>query len=349
MHSAVYQPSQPMQHHAPMLYPVRRIYVAPPSLEDSDNIDDILRNLWPTSGPTGSCQSLLYPTAPSMQDGCHGYLRSWAPTLPPITSGQSTPPEEAYIAAGSREQKPFPYASFVQPSQTSGDATPSYTLVASGTSSTASTFDTTHKQQAAPLRRSVSASIQIGDPEWRVDSPQSVRASTAPHAPVDCLESVKLPSPISPISLGPSDPSALSPDGLLVNCNNKSQGSLRQPTTLGLGAGTGSRALPSLRRATLGLLRNDKTGHKSAALSSTDSRYMARVLTPEERVARLHSVSGLAAHAVARRCLSGQIPVPTADAMLRQTSSHLSANPSPFTAGRKKPTFADVARGSQDL
>ncbi|KAJ2795336.1 hypothetical protein H4R20_005918, partial [Coemansia guatemalensis] len=343
-------PSQPMQQHAPMLYPVRRTYAAQPSLEDTDNIDDILRNLWPTSGPTGSCQSLLYPTAPSMQDGCHGYLRSWAPTLPPIASGQSTPPEEVCIAAHNI-QKPLAYASFAQQQQqpATGDDTPSYTLVASGASPAASTLDTRHKQQAAPLRRSVSASIQIGDPEWRVDSPQSVRASTAPHAAVECLESIKLPSPISPIALGPSDSTAVSPDSLLGSRSNKSQGYLRQPTTLGLGAGTGSRALPSLRRATLGLLRNDKAGHRLAAVSSTDGRHMSRVLTPEERVARLHSVSGLAAHAVARRCLSGQIPVSDADAMLRQPSTHLSANPSPFAAGRKKPTFADVARGSQDL
>ncbi|PIA18051.1 hypothetical protein COEREDRAFT_85517 [Coemansia reversa NRRL 1564] len=350
MHSAVYRPTHPMQQHVPMLYPTRNAYAAPPSLEDTDNIDDILRNLWPTSGPAGSCQSMLYPTVPGMQDGCHGYLRSWAPTLPSIASGQSTPPEESYIAAYNKQQKSFAYASFGQTPPTA-DATPSYMLATSGASPAVPNFDTMHKQQAAPLGRSVSASIQIGDPEWRVDSPQSVRASTAPHLTVDCSDSTKLPSPVSPTALGSLDSLAMSQDSLLKNRSNRPQGSLRQPTTLGLGTETNSRALPSLRRATLGLLRNDKTGHRSTAgVAATDSRHMSRVLTPEERVARLHSVSGLAARAVARRCLSGQIPVPDADAMLRQTNSHLSGNPSsPFAAGRKKPTFADVARGSQDL
>ncbi|KAJ2531789.1 hypothetical protein EV175_007195, partial [Coemansia sp. RSA 1933] len=72
-----------------------------------------------------------------------------------------------------------------------------------------------------------------------------------------------------------------------------------------------------------------------------------RRLTPEERVARLHTVSGLAARAVARRCLSGQLPALDADAMLRLPGAVAGSTPSALAAANRKLTFADVARGSQ--
>ncbi|KAJ2708823.1 hypothetical protein H4S00_006830 [Coemansia sp. D1744] len=170
-------------------------------------------------------------------------------------------------------------------------------------------------QPTARLGRSISATIQIGDPEWRVDSPQSVHQSPESAA--------KLPSPVSPAA-------SLHGESVTANC--------AKPTSLGLGLG--GRALPQLRRATLGLQRSGN-GPKPGAPARP-----ARALTPEERVARLHSVSGLAARAVARRCLSGQIPQLDADLMLRQSASSVSRLPTgPF---KTKPTFADIARASQD-
>ncbi|KAJ2634865.1 hypothetical protein GGF40_003942 [Coemansia sp. RSA 1286] len=71
------------------------------------------------------------------------------------------------------------------------------------------------------------------------------------------------------------------------------------------------------------------------------------MLTPEERVARLNTVSGLAARAVARRCMSGQILPMDADQMLRQASANSSLMPVSAPPPRK-PTFADVARGSHE-
>ncbi|KAJ2776515.1 hypothetical protein H4R18_005631 [Coemansia javaensis] len=150
-------------------------------------------------------------------------------------------------------------------------------------------------QQAAPpgCAAPVSASIQIGDPEWRIGS----------------REGAGLPSPVSPAT---PQASVAGPDGPL------------RPA-LGL-PGAAARALPTLRRATLGPLRPPTAAAKPAA----------RALTPEERVARLHSVSGLAARAVARRCLSGQIADPAA-----------ALRPLHAAPLKKKPTFADIARGPQ--
>ncbi|KAJ2306494.1 hypothetical protein IWW54_004726 [Coemansia sp. RSA 2705] len=249
MHAALQRGYPP---HAALLSAARigRPALAPPD-QDADNIDDILRNLWPTSSPVES-----------------GYVRAVALDIPrsrtpasSLSSGTRTPPE------------PEPYALAAAP------------VVA--------------PVAARPPARSISASIQIGDPEWRVDSPQSLRAS---------------PEPAAKQALAPRQPSPAS----------RAKPVAAQCAPLGLGH-AGRALAPQLRRATLGLLRSGNA---------------ARVLTPEERVARLHTVSGLAARAVARRCLSGQIARPDADAMLRQAA----AGP-PL---KKKPTFADVARGSQD-
>ncbi|KAJ2497783.1 hypothetical protein GGH96_004835 [Coemansia sp. RSA 1972] len=219
----------------------------------------------------------LWPTAKAA-DPCHGLLvfTQARSRTPMMASGANTPPEP--------------------------DA--AYTLVsAEGV------------QPTARLGRSISATIQIGDPEWRVDSPQSVHQSPESAA--------KLPSPVSPAASLPSE-------SVMVH--------RAKPTSLGLGLG--GRALPQLRRATLGLQRSG-SGTKPGAPARP-----ARALTPEERVARLHSVSGLAARAVARRCLSGQIPQLDADLMLRQSAGSVSRLP---TAPLKtKPTFADIARASQD-
>ncbi|KAJ2824944.1 hypothetical protein IWW50_003087 [Coemansia erecta] len=251
-----------------------------PRDEDSDNIDDILRNLWPTTNAADSYHGL--PLLPSVSTS-----RSRTPML---SSGASTPPET---------DTPYTLAAVTANPVQNAAAPPPL---------------------AAPLTRSVSETIQIGDPEWRVDSPQSIHTSPA--------LSTKLPSPVSPSAPMPLDSARSQPK------------QARQPTSLGLGPG--SRALPQLRRATLGLLRNSSTGPKLNGCRPT-----ARALTPEERVARLHSVSGLAARAVARRCLSGQIPPLDADAMLRQSAGCVPQLPS-GPALKKKPTFADVARGSQD-
>ncbi|KAJ2454294.1 hypothetical protein EV183_001660 [Coemansia sp. RSA 2336] len=173
-----------------------------PPLEpcDADDIDDILRNLWPTA--SDSRISTLEPQSRS-----------------PMRLSRPPSPARAYADR--------PPRSFL---------------------------------------RSVSSSIQIGDPEWRVDSPQSLRASPEPKTPGTPQRRPRLPQ--------------------------------------------------QHLRGNLGLMRSPQKPPRPAA----------RALTPEERVARLHTVSGLAAHAVARRCLSGQIP-----------------NPDSFKLPLKKPTFADIA------
>ncbi|KAJ2852270.1 hypothetical protein IWW36_000413 [Coemansia brasiliensis] len=176
----------------------------PSALEpcDTDDIDDILRSLWPTASDSPRISLNAEPQS----------------RTPMRLSRPPSPSSFTYtVEAPSR---PEPHRSF-------------------------------------PLR-SVSSSIQIGDPEWRVDSPQSLRASPEPRKDM------------------PGYP-------------------LRQPASLGLAHGQ------HLRRSNLGLMR---------ASPQKPPRPAARALTPEERVARLHTVSGLAAHAVARRCLSGQIPNP---------------------------------------
>ncbi|KAJ1743836.1 hypothetical protein LPJ78_001196 [Coemansia sp. RSA 989] len=182
---------------------------AGPTLEpcDSDDIDDILRNLWPTASD---------PRIPVLEPQSRTPMRLSRPPSPSL----------AY------------------------------------------TVDRPHRS----LLRSVSSSIQIGDPEWRVDSPQSLRASPEPKAPGTPRRQPRLPQ--------------------------------------------------QHLRGNLGLMRSPQKPPRPAA----------RALTPEERVARLHTVSGLAAHAVARRCLSGQIP-----------------NPEALKAPLKKPTFADIAGKSRPI
>ncbi|KAJ1728316.1 hypothetical protein LPJ61_004099 [Coemansia biformis] len=179
----------------------------------------------------------------------------------------------------------------------------------------------------------------MGDPEWRVDSPHARHS-----APGAALGYPELPSPVSPTM--PCTPQAG------VRADDDFGEPRRQHHGLGLPAGPvhqlpalglsgGARPLPSLRRATLGLLRAAAPSPKPTACA----RPVSRAMTPEERVARLHSVSGLAARAVARRCLSGQIHALDADALSRPPLPP----PMPaLPATQVKPTFADVARGSQD-
>ncbi|KAJ1905575.1 hypothetical protein LPJ81_001853 [Coemansia sp. IMI 209127] len=190
------------------------------------------------------------------------------------------------------------------------------------------------------LTRSVSSSIQIGDPEWRVDSPQSIV-----HASPMYMHSIpgKLPSPVSPTMHVPvlqQDLPHIDPLPMQYRRGSAAAAMHSQPTSLGLGNGGGIRT--SRSASTLGLLPRS-TGAKPASAVSSSS---PRRLTPEERVARLHTVSGLAARAVARRCLSGQLPALDADAMLRQAGAVAGSMPT-AVAANKKLTFADVAKGSQ--
>ncbi|KAJ2699119.1 hypothetical protein H4R19_005552 [Coemansia spiralis] len=253
MHATLQRPRLPQLQRMPMLAPTPAALHAH---EDADNIDDILRNLWPTSRAE--------PTP--------GVVRPHAP----MTHGPRTPPaDNAPAYAVPMPPPPLP-----------------------------------------PPSRPFSAAIQMGDPEWRMDS-----------ASAGCPD---LPSPVSPTM--PCAPQAGVPPSTAC-----------QPA-LGLGPAVRPPP-PSLRRATLGLL------HPAAPFSKPASAARPpppRAMTSEERVARLHSVSGLAARAVARRCLSGRIPALDADAL------HRPAPPPPPVllllppAAQAKPSFADVARGSQD-
>ncbi|KAJ1648515.1 hypothetical protein LPJ64_000213 [Coemansia asiatica] len=331
---------------------------------ESDDIDDILCNLWPTSGAepcAANGSSFLAMAYPSHQAA--GLQQ---------TGGQNTPPEDTCGRAMAATLTPLhlPYSQLAMP-QGAGGTPGSYSVVA--------TPSPTHKRHPfqqqqlqdhhAMLRasqvgtcgsttRSISAYIQIGDPEWRVDSPQSMRTSSPPQLPqVSASTSAprslvishgksltKVPSPVSPTTMA-SDlwhSPAIQDSGpphhdvcLTIR---------PQPTTLGLGHARGP---PTNRSATLGLqTRNASLGHKASA---------TRMLTAEERVARLNTVSGLAARAVARRCLSGQILPMDADQMLRQASANSALMPAQAQASMpalapppKKLTFADVARGLHD-
>ncbi|KAJ1875427.1 hypothetical protein LPJ57_004690 [Coemansia sp. RSA 486] len=325
---------------------------------ESDDIDDILCNLWPTSGaepcvPGGS--SFLAMTYPRQAAGLQQ------------TGGQNTPPEDTCGRAMAAMLTPLHHTySQLGMSQSGGDIPGCYSM--------ATTPSPTHKSHppqqlqhqsqnqhhamlrasqastSGPTTRSISAYIQIGDPEWRVDSPQSMRTSSPPQLPqvaaslsaprslvIGHSKSLtKMPSPVSPTTVA-SDLwySPALQDGNLIHHDDCL--TIRpQPTTLGLGH---TRGPPTNRSATLGLqTRNVSLGHKAAA---------TRMLTPEERVARLNTVSGLAARAVARRCMSGQILPMDADQMLRQASANSSLMPVSAPPPRK-PTFADVARGSHE-
>ncbi|KAJ2656837.1 hypothetical protein IWW48_004815 [Coemansia sp. RSA 1200] len=329
--------------------------------EDSDNIDDILNSLWPTgSTPLAApateswsqynnnsrlVSSLFVSPEPLLSgamamkqhedvtanEGCFRYSRSRPPSQT-VGSGQHTPPDND---AGIRV--PFPMA--MRPSQTQQpppSVGSSYSLVAPSASPMVSTQpiphgcsqkeDKVHAGCSVPnsnglLMRSVSSSIQIGDPEWRVDSPQSVVHASQMHMhhPVYNAPGT-LPSPVSP---------------------RMHVSGLAQPTSLGIGTGSSGGIRASRSASALGLLPH--SARPAAPVLSPP-----RKLTPEERVARLHTVSGLAARAVARRCLSGQLPALDADAMLRRAGAAVGTMPSTAVANiqRKKLTFADVARGS---
>ncbi|KAI8320997.1 hypothetical protein GQ54DRAFT_196994 [Martensiomyces pterosporus] len=231
-----------------------------------------------------------------------------------------------------------------------------------------------------PVSRSISASIQIGDPEWRVDSPQEVHTAAggqasavfeqvSPRQLYHSTQKAMLPCPRhqdqSPANL-PSPTSPTAPVPMLrsnAQLDNPAEQAMAarlprgQPKTLGLcrgnvassaGAAPTSVAAANRSVTSLGLLR----GFVPTARTRPPP---AHVLTREERVARLHTVSGLAARAVARRCLSGQIPavLDTADILLQGPSSAVSAQARKQAADEavqmlKKPTFADVARGAPE-
>ncbi|KAJ1943817.1 hypothetical protein EC988_006140 [Linderina pennispora] len=176
----------------------------------------------------------------------------------------------------------------------------------------------------------VSCSIQIGDPEWRVDSPPAVPPGLVPTVepispPTYCGYAAEpLVQQMSPVS--PTVPSIY----------RSTSANYEGRASLGLGNGQ-----PANRSASsLGLFRNSRAHMQQRSAAS-------RVLTPEERVARLQSVSGLAARAVARRCLSGQVQNADlkrhlqASTMKQQQQQQQQHKPDEA----RKPTFADVARG----
>ncbi|KAJ2384779.1 hypothetical protein GGI05_004899, partial [Coemansia sp. RSA 2603] len=278
--------------------------------QESDDIDDILCNLWPTSRgePCAMGGSPFLMLAHSMAPAQHTWQRP--------ADGQHTPPDDTsgHALSAMLVQRSHPLAS---PMHASKDAGGAYSVVATGSPT----------QTAYPMHvramdgRPVSSAIQIGDPEWRVDSPQSMRTVSPQLLPLSTGSSRlahgggmgKMPSPTSPAG-GWQSPGPL--DGVDEPLGRG------QATALGLGHV--GRARPS-RCATLG-----------------PQHLGRRLVTPEERAARLSAVSGLAARAVARRCLSGQIPQVDAGLMLRQAATPHA------TAADRKPTFADIARGTHD-
>ncbi|KAJ1960914.1 hypothetical protein GGI12_003540 [Dipsacomyces acuminosporus] len=242
------------------------------------------------------------------------------------------------------------------------------------------------------MSRSISSSIQIGDPEWRVDSPQSVKGTSSaaaaaatttiasgggcrvtsvfeqvspqfhsscnsgmqsdlaqqPCLPYQEQVSDDLPSPISPTAPNTVfQPKGQMGDEAKLAAQSAGYSSRSQPTTLGLE--NGSVGAPSNRSATtLGLL------HGIPHSARTRPPTARHALTREERAARLHTVSGLAARAVARRCLSGQMPALDPEILLQGPLS-ASANYSRklqvadhSVRVARKPTFADVARGTSE-
>ncbi|KAJ2021141.1 hypothetical protein IWW57_004936 [Coemansia sp. S610] len=286
---------------------------------DSDDIDDILGSLWPTGAATlylHHRQSLQGSRPPSAQSQLSS-LR--------LCSGQCTPPEDS---AGQRVAPTAQLYSF-QATEHSGVSThPEYALVAPTATAPPSSAQCTTGAPASG--RQVPSSIQIGDPEWRVDSPQSV-ARPLHHLP-------KLPSPVSPVM-----PAAYHQYRPYLAVDSRSAGAPQaraRPLLPNLGLALPvSRMQASARSVTLG------PGSQPPSLPLP-----TRVVTPAERVARLHAVSGLAARAVARRCMSAHSSVLPAgfgcveEAAMPANCSHL-AEPG---VANCKPTFADVAKGSQD-
>ncbi|KAI9506868.1 hypothetical protein BX070DRAFT_11309 [Coemansia spiralis] len=291
------------------------------------------------------------------------FIQSLTPSGSPqyLNSGQRTPPEDVCArmslpAVMLQSHQPVPplYALASSPKQ----AAPILLHNQQHQKKQSEAMSHYTRANGGPLARSISSSIQIGDPEWRVDSPQS-----AVHASSMYMRSTiynghgKLPSPVSPTAPAlviqqdyhatqqtyPQD------DVALMQLQRERAGAPMRPQPTTLGIGRGANVVRTSRSASmLGLMPRNGSG-KPAASSSM------RMLTPEERAARLHTVSGLAARAVARRCLSGQLPALDADVMLRQAGAAIGSMPGAEAAAAaaakmhaRKLTFADVARGTQE-
>ncbi|KAJ1937470.1 hypothetical protein GGF37_005197 [Kickxella alabastrina] len=277
------------------------------ALEESDNIDDILCNLWPTSKRESYGMSanpfLILPSYPAQyQQHQHQHQQP---------NGQYTPPEDpcGLMVSTYAQAAPLHHAWGEHPG-----------IYALGTPSLAQKVSSGLSES-----RSISASIQIGDPEWRIDSPQQ---SVSPKQQVLVAGHGKL-------LMG----SPVSPPPALVFWPPPPTGALQDSKPAAISLGLGHIRGQTNRSSTLGL----RTGSNGGGGGQRPSA--ARLVTPEERVARLHTVSGLAARAVARRCLSGQMV--DADALLRHQNAASFGVPLPSPQGRK-PTFADVTRGSHD-
>ncbi|KAJ2542811.1 hypothetical protein EV175_006029, partial [Coemansia sp. RSA 1933] len=173
------------------------------SVEDSDNIDDILKTLWPTDPMPLATAALKIDGQPQSNrvsgDRCFRHTGSRPPSHQFAGSGHHTPPEND---AHSR----IPFSMAMLPPQTQKLTPPPATSSAYALVSTPATVlnstpslrcsqnkgDVTFVHSSIPgngrlMTRSVSSSIQIGDPEWRVDSPQStVHASPMYMRSIDC-------------------------------------------------------------------------------------------------------------------------------------------------------------------
>ncbi|KAJ2007271.1 hypothetical protein GGI04_000578 [Coemansia thaxteri] len=269
------------------------------------------------------------------------------------SSGQCTPPDDA---SGQRLPSALLYSAYLA---ADGGSSPhaEYTVVAPVASySQASSAS----GSGAAGGRAVASAIQIGDPEWRVDSPQSAAGRQHVYHQLG-----KLPSPVSPVTppvaggfcsqLACSRPPP-SADAADSGAGGRAR---RRPLHPNLGLSFPShqhRMHATARSATLG---SACLGQYELSPRAPHPPLPARVVTPAERVARLHAVSGLAARAVARRCLSAHTSVLPAGLggalggakdsapMAADDVVHGAASCQPATACNK-PTFADVARSSQD-
>ncbi|KAJ2746231.1 hypothetical protein GGI20_001511 [Coemansia sp. BCRC 34301] len=283
--------------------------------EDSDNIDDILGSLW----PTGSATPYLPQQHQRQSQGSRPPSAQSQLTNSILSSGQCTPPEDAT----------WLYSHQVADHSDPGSLS-EYTLVAPPATATAPSASS-QSTSGCVSNRLFSTSIQIGDPEWRIDSPQSM-ARPLHHMP-------KLPSPVSPIT-----PAAIhhchSHRHPVDSCDAGGAQTRRRPLlpNLGLALPPAQRIQASTRSVTLG-----SACHPPQPLLPT------RVVTPAERVARLHTVSGLAARAVARRCMSAHSSVlPAGLSCVEEPALPVDwTNMTTATATSCKPTFADIAKGGQ--
>ncbi|KAJ2333452.1 hypothetical protein GGI00_002324, partial [Coemansia sp. RSA 2681] len=233
-----------------------------------------------------------------------------------LSSGQCTPPEDAT----------WLYSLHTAERSDAG-LHPEYTLVAPSATTTAP--PPSQSTAGAAPNRLFSASIQIGDPEWRIDSPQSM-ARPLHHVP-------KLPSPVSPVT--PAATHHYHSHHLVDARDAGGAQARRRPLlpNLGIALSPAQRMHTSVRSVTVG-----------SACYPLPLSLPTRVVTPAERVARLHTVSGLAARAVARRCMSAHSSV-LPDGLGCAEEPALPAGCSHIpTAAACKPTFADVAKGNQD-